>query len=84
MWNYEVGTKSTHHGRPRPFNVSAFYMDIKDLQATVTAGSCSSRVIFNVPKARSRGLELEFAAAPNDHFDFSISAATPTPSCARR
>ena len=28
-------------------------MEIDDLQATVTAGSCSSRVIFNVPKARS-------------------------------
>ena len=35
-------------------------MDINDLQATVTAGSCSSRVIFNVPKARSTGVELEF------------------------
>ena len=30
-------------------------MDIHDLQATVTAGSCSSRVVFNVPKARSAG-----------------------------
>ena len=40
-------------------------MDINDLQATVTAGSCSSRVIFNVPKARSRGVEVEFEAAPD-------------------
>ena len=54
---------------------SAFYMDISDLQATVTAGSCSSRVIFNVPKARSTGVEVEFAAAPNEHFDFAISAS---------
>ena len=52
-----------------------FYMDINDLQATVTAGSCSSRVIFNVPKARSAGVEVEFAAAPNEHFDFAISAS---------
>ena len=50
-------------------------MEISDLQATVTAGSCSSRVIFNVPKARSRGIELEFAAAPNEHFDFSLSGS---------
>ena len=49
-------------------------MDIHDLQATVTAGSCSSRVIFNVPKARSAGVELEFDAAPNRNFDFAISA----------
>jgi iron complex outermembrane receptor protein len=27
-----------------------------------------------VPKARSVGGELEFAAAPNDHFDFAFSA----------
>ena len=49
-------------------------MDIHDLQATVTAGSCSSRVVFNVPKARSQGFEVEFEAAPNPNFDFAISA----------
>jgi iron complex outermembrane receptor protein len=74
VWNYEVGTKSTLRGRRGTFNVSAYYMDIENLQATVTAGTCSSRVIFNVPKARSTGIELEWAAAPSDHFDFSISA----------
>jgi len=56
------------------FNASAFYADIRDLQATVTAGSCSSRVVFNVPKSKSEGLEAEFEAAPTDLFDFAISA----------
>jgi len=74
IWNYEVGTKSTLRSGRGTFNVSAYYMDIENLQATVTAGSCSSRVIFNVPKARSTGIELEWAAAPSDNFDFSISA----------
>ncbi len=74
-WNYEIGTKSAILGGRGSFNVSAFYIDIKDLQATVTAGSCSSRVIFNVPKARSAGFEAEFAAAPNENFDFAISAS---------
>ena len=55
------------------FNAAAFHVDIEDLQATVTAGSCSSRIIFNVPKARSTGVELEFELAPNDSFDFAIS-----------
>ena len=36
--------------------LAAFSMDIHDLQTTVTAGTCSSRVVFNVPRARSRGL----------------------------
>jgi iron complex outermembrane receptor protein len=50
-------------------------MDINDLQATVTAGSCSSRVIFNVPAARTQGIEIEFEAAPNRHVDFAVSGA---------
>jgi iron complex outermembrane receptor protein len=73
-WNYEVGSKSRIMGGRGSFNVSAFYVDIKDLQVSVTAGSCSSRLVFNVPKARSIGGELEFAAAPSDRFDFAISA----------
>ena len=74
LWNYEVGSKSTIAGGRGTFNAAAFYMDINDLQATVTAGSCSSRVVFNVPKARSTGVELEFELAPTDSFDFAISA----------
>jgi iron complex outermembrane receptor protein len=73
-WNYEIGSKSRILGDRGYVNASAFYVDIKDLQVTVTAGSCSSRLIFNVPKARSVGGELEFGAAPNDRFDFAISA----------
>jgi iron complex outermembrane recepter protein len=74
-WNYEVGAKSRVMGGRGSFNIAAFNMEISDLQATVTAGSCSSRVIFNVPKARSRGLEVELAGAPNSNFDFSISGS---------
>jgi iron complex outermembrane receptor protein len=73
-WNYEIGSKSRIMDGRGSFNASAFYVDIKNLQATLTAGTCSSRVIFNVPKARSLGAEVEFSAAPNEHFDFSISA----------
>ncbi|MGH7529031.1 MAG: TonB-dependent receptor, partial [Gemmatimonadales bacterium] len=73
-WNYEIGAKSVLAGGRATFNVSAFYMDIRDLQLTVTAGSCSSRLIFNVDKARSQGVELEFTASPSDNFDFSVAA----------
>ena len=74
-WNYEIGSKSRIMEGRGSFNIAAFDMEITDLQATVTAGSCSSRVIFNVPKARSRGFEAEFAAAPNQNFDFSLSGS---------
>ena len=74
-WNYEVGAKSTLMGGRASLNVSAYYMDISDLQLTVTAGSCTSRLVFNVPKARSAGLELEFGATPTEHLDFSVNAS---------
>jgi iron complex outermembrane receptor protein len=50
-------------------------MDIHDLQTTVTAGSCSSRLIFNVPKARSMGVDLQFEVAPTRNFDFAFSGS---------
>ena len=79
LWNYEVGYKSRVMNGNGAFNISGFYAHVADLQATVTAGSCSSRVVFNVPKARSRGVELEFEAAPNRNFDFAISGSFTDP-----
>jgi len=72
-WNYEVGAKAELAGGRAAINLSAFYMDIHDLQLTVTAGSCSSRLILNAPKARSTGLEAEITTSPNEHFDLSAS-----------
>ena len=75
LWNYEAGVKSTFLGGQGTLNFSGFYMDIRNLQATVTAGSCSSRIIFNVPESRSAGMELEIAAQPTPLFDFAIAAS---------
>lgn len=74
-WNYEVGAKSTLMDGRATFNVSAFYMDITNLQVNVTAGSCSSRLVFNVPDARSTGVEAELSVAPDESFDFAIAAS---------
>jgi iron complex outermembrane receptor protein len=74
-WNYEVGVKSRLLNGKGAVSASAFLMNIRDLQATVTAGSCSSRLIFNVPNARSQGFETEFEITPNRSFDFAISAS---------
>jgi iron complex outermembrane receptor protein len=74
-WNYEVGAKSQVAGGRASINLSAFYMDIRDLQLTVTAGQCSSRLILNAPKARSEGIEVEVTASPNEHLDFSGSVS---------
>ena len=73
-WNYEVGAKMRLADRRVTFNVAAFYTDIKDLQVPADAGSCSSRVVFNVQKARSAGVEAELFARPNENWDFGLSA----------
>jgi len=75
LWNYEIGLKSVIMGGRGTFNVAVFYQDIDDLQATVTAGSCSSRVVFNVPEAHSSGVEFELAAQQTDQFDWAITAS---------
>ena len=74
MWNYEVGMKSNWDNGVT-FNAAAFYADIEDLQVTIDAGSCSSRISFNVPEAHTAGVEFELAASPNEAFDFSVAGA---------
>jgi iron complex outermembrane receptor protein len=71
--NYEIGGKFRFLERTVTLNVSAFYTDIQNLQATVTAGQCSSRIIINVP-AQSHGIEAELFAHPNSTWDFGLSA----------
>ena len=73
LWNYEAGTK--YSAGPITFNAAAFYTDIKNLQINVTAGSCSSRVSFNVPKAHTKGLEAELSARPMPGLDLSIAGS---------
>jgi len=73
LWNYEVGAKSTFFGGRGTFNVAAYWMDIDDLQATLTAGTCSSRIIFNVPNSRVRGFDFELALQPNRNINLSLA-----------
>ncbi|HEY4229095.1 MAG TPA: TonB-dependent receptor, partial [Thermoanaerobaculia bacterium] len=74
-WNYELGAKMRFLNGRLSVNPTAFYIDINNLQAVVTAGTCSSRLVFNVPKARSVGGELEVKYAPTNNFDFSVSGS---------
>ena len=73
LWNYEVGMKMQQRGLS--FNAAAFYTQMKDLQVTLDAGSCSSRVVFNVPKAHSSGIEMEMTARPTDNVEVSLAGA---------
>jgi iron complex outermembrane receptor protein len=73
LWNYEAGVKSRFG--PATFNAAAFYTDIKNLQTTLDAGSCSSRIVFNVPKAHTMGVEAEFNFRIAERLDIGISGS---------
>lgn len=73
LWNYEGGVKAKFGGIT--FNAAGFYADIKNLQVTADAGSCSSRVVFNVPKAHSVGVEFEVSAKPVQGLEIGLSGS---------
>lgn len=73
LWNYEGGIKIRKNGLT--FNAAAFYTDITNLQATLDAGSCSSRIVFNVPEAHTAGVEFEFNAPAGDDWEFGLSGS---------
>ena len=73
LWNYEAGIKAQTGNVT--FNGAVFYTDISDLQVTLDAGTCSSRIVFNVEEAHSSGLEAELNWSPTDNLDLSVAAS---------
>ena len=73
LWNYEGGVKAQFGGVT--FNAAGFYTDIRNLQVTADAGSCSSRIVFNVPKAHTMGVEVEMSASPFRGFEIGFSGS---------
>ncbi|NJS13533.1 MAG: TonB-dependent receptor [Sphingopyxis sp.] len=73
LWNYELGVKTQGDGFT--FNAGGFYNDISNLQVTLDAGSCSSRIVFNVPEAHTMGVEFELGVQPTDGLDLSLSGS---------
>ena len=74
LWNYEAGVKS-RIGDGVTFNAAVFYSDIEDLQVTLDAGSCSSRISFNVEDAHSSGAEFELTGSVSDSFEYSLAGS---------
>lgn len=74
LWNYEVGMKAIFNNR-LTLNTAIFYADMSDLQVTLDAGSCSSRISFNVPEAHSAGIEFELDYQATDNFNFSVAGS---------
>ena len=73
LWNYEAGVKYSRG--PITLNAAVYHTKIKDLQITVDAGSCSSRIVLNVDKAHTTGIEAELAARPLPGLDLSLAGS---------
>ena len=73
LWNYEIGAKAQGNGFYA--NVAGFYNDISDLQVTLDAGTCSSRIVFNVEDAHTLGFEAEVGFSPMTGLDFILSGS---------
>jgi outer membrane receptor protein involved in Fe transport len=56
-------------------NVAAFYTDIEDLQVTLDAGSCSSRISFNVESSFTQGIEFEVTRQVTSNMFFSFAGS---------
>lgn len=74
LTNYEVGVKSRLQ-TGLSLSAAVFHAEIEDLQVTLDAGSCSSRISFNVPKAHTTGLELEVRAQPITGLDLTLATS---------
>lgn len=73
MWNYELGFKS-QTDRVQ-FNAAVFYTQIDNLQVTLDAGSCSSRVVFNVEEAHTLGAEWELTAYATENLMLTFNGS---------
>ncbi|MHA6288012.1 TonB-dependent receptor [Maricaulis sp. CAU 1757] len=73
LWNYEAGLKAQRGSTT--FNAAVFHTQIDGLQVTLDAGSCSSRISFNVPEAHTTGVEFEYSTEPVDNLFFSLNGS---------
>jgi len=73
LWNYELGLKA--QTSTVTFNAAVFQADIEDLQVTLDAGSCSSRIVFNVPDATTTGVESELTWEPTERLLLALAGS---------
>lgn len=65
-WCYEWGFRGETLGNRLAVELTAFWMDIRDLQITKFVDSGNGRMLANAGKARSYGVELSARALPAD------------------
>ena len=77
--NYEIGLKSQWLGRTLTFNLAGYWTDIKDYQTAIIEQLPNTvrtiQYIANIPKVRSRGVDVDLAWTPTRLISLSASAS---------
>lgn len=75
--HFEAGIKTQFWERRATLNVTGFWTDIKDFQASVSNGQLGTvrGYLANAEKARSRGFEADFSIRPSQRFNAYASGA---------
>ncbi len=77
--HFELGLKTQFWDRRATLNLSAFWTEIKDFQASVISNVSGSNVLrgylANADKVRTRGIEGDFSVRPSDRFSAYVSGA---------
>ena len=74
LWNYEAGFKADWNTGVG-LNMAVFHSEIQDLQVTLDAGSCSSRISFNVEEAHTTGIEFELVLEPLEGLELGLAGS---------
>jgi iron complex outermembrane receptor protein len=76
VWNYEAGFKSEWFDRRLRVNVTAYYLENKDLQAPSAFVRPDNSIAFitqNFADYRNRGIEVELTAVPVDGLNMFLN-----------
>jgi iron complex outermembrane recepter protein len=76
LWSYEVGTKSRFLDNRVALNVSAYYIDWKNLQQNVVLNQSGFDFDTNTGNANVSGLEFELSARVSSAFKLSAGGNT--------
>lgn len=75
LWNYEAGMKHTFAGGKAMVNVSAFYIDWKNLQTGFALPTCGFSFSSNAGSATTKGVEFDFTVRPAQNLTLNGSAS---------
>ncbi|AGH50906.1 TonB-dependent receptor [Sphingomonas sp. MM-1] len=77
--HFELGVKTQFWDRRATFNLTGFWTEIKDFQASVISNVSGSNVLrgylANADKVRVRGIEADFTVRPSERLNAYLSGA---------